>query len=134
MCSTFGGWLAARSAGQFSTKYGKIEDMVRRLTFVDGRGDVHTVDAGATPDVAQWLVGSEGTLGIITEVSLRLYGVPEAVSAAVCQFEDLASAYRRLKAEQGGFTAVKIHDVVKALDAPLAQVHELIAREARAGR
>ncbi len=78
MCSTFGGWLAARSAGQFSTKYGKIEDMVRRLTFVDGRGDVHTVDAGSAPDVAQWLVGSEGTLGIITRATVTVCPAPEA--------------------------------------------------------
>jgi len=77
MCSTFGGWLAARSAGQFSTKYGKIEDMVRRLTFVDGRGELHTVDAGAAPDVAQWLVGSEGTLGIITRATVTVCKKPE---------------------------------------------------------
>lgn len=78
MCSTFGGWLAARSAGQFSTKYGKIEDMVRRLTFVDGRGDVHTVDAGSAPDVAEWLVGSEGTLGIITRATVTVWPQPQA--------------------------------------------------------
>jgi alkyldihydroxyacetonephosphate synthase len=79
MCSTFGGWLAARSAGQFSTKYGKIEDMVRRLTFVDGRGDVHTVDAepDGAPAVAQWLVGSEGTLGIITRATVTISPLPE---------------------------------------------------------
>jgi alkyldihydroxyacetonephosphate synthase len=77
MCSTFGGWLAARSAGQLSTKYGKIEDLVRRLTFVDGRGEVHTVDAGQAPDVAQWLVGSEGTLGIITRATVTVRPLPE---------------------------------------------------------
>jgi len=49
-------------------------------------------------------------------------------------FAELATAYRRLKADQGGFTAVKIYDVVKALDAKMDQVHELIAREAKAGR
>ncbi|MGZ3442019.1 MAG: FAD-binding oxidoreductase, partial [Polyangia bacterium] len=76
MCSTFGGWLAARSAGQFSTKYGKIEDMVRRVTFVDGRGEVHTVDAGRSPDIAQWLVGSEGTLGIITRATVTVCPKP----------------------------------------------------------
>jgi alkyldihydroxyacetonephosphate synthase len=78
MCSTFGGWLAARSAGQLSTKYGKIEDMVRRLTFVDGRGEIHTVDAGGTPDLAQWLVGSEGTLGIITRATVTVRPAPQA--------------------------------------------------------
>ncbi|HEX6837023.1 MAG TPA: FAD-binding oxidoreductase, partial [Polyangia bacterium] len=56
MCSTFGGWLAARSAGQLSTRYGKIEDMVRRLTFVDGRGQLHQLESGATPDFVQLVV------------------------------------------------------------------------------
>lgn len=79
MCSTFGGWLAARSAGQLSTRYGKIEDMVRRLTFVDGRGEVHELDsdAGGAPDVAQWIVGSEGTLGIITRATVTVRPAPE---------------------------------------------------------
>jgi hypothetical protein len=49
-------------------------------------------------------------------------------------FVELTTVYHRLKAEQGGFTAVKIYDVVKALEAPTERVHELIAREAKAGR
>jgi alkyldihydroxyacetonephosphate synthase len=77
MCSTFGGWLAARSAGQLSTRYGKIEDMVRRLTFVDGRGAIHTVDAGGAPDLVQLIVGSEGTLGIITRATVTVRPLPE---------------------------------------------------------
>ncbi len=80
MCSTFGGWLAARSAGQLSTRYGKIEDLVRRLTFVDGRGEVHELNggaAGAAPDVTQWIVGSEGTLGIITRATVTVRPLPE---------------------------------------------------------
>jgi alkyldihydroxyacetonephosphate synthase len=78
MCSTFGGWLAARSAGQFSTRYGKIEDMVRRLTFVDGRGEIHELTAGQSPDVAQLVIGSEGTLGIITRATVTVRPLPEA--------------------------------------------------------
>ncbi len=77
MCSTFGGWLAARSAGQMSTRYGKIEDMVRRLTFVDGRGTIHELESGASPDLAQLIVGSEGTLGIITRATCTVHPVPE---------------------------------------------------------
>jgi alkyldihydroxyacetonephosphate synthase len=78
MCSTFGGWLAARSAGQLSTKYGKIEDMVRRLTFVDGRGDVHELEAGQSPELSQLIIGSEGTLGIITRATVTVRPLPEA--------------------------------------------------------
>jgi alkyldihydroxyacetonephosphate synthase len=74
MCSTFGGWLAARSAGQLSTKYGKMEDMVRRLTLVDGRGQIHELD---DPDLVQLVVGSEGTLGIITRAEATVHPVAE---------------------------------------------------------
>ncbi len=81
MCSTFGGWLAARSAGQLSTKYGKIEDMALSLEVVTGRGDVlHTGQAprGAPgPDFTQLFVGSEGTLGVITRGSVRIARAPE---------------------------------------------------------
>jgi alkyldihydroxyacetonephosphate synthase len=75
MCSTFGGWLAARSAGQLSTKYGKIEDMVRRLTVVDGRGRIHELD---DPSLVQLVVGSEGTLGIITRAEVTVHPLAEA--------------------------------------------------------
>jgi hypothetical protein len=49
-------------------------------------------------------------------------------------FAELATVYRRLKAEQGGFTAVKIYDVIRAMGATAEQVHRLIAEEAKAGR
>jgi alkyldihydroxyacetonephosphate synthase len=78
MCSTFGGWLAARSAGQLSTRYGKIEDMVRRLTMVDGRGRIHELECGAAPELAQLAVGSEGTLGVITRGTCTVHPLPEA--------------------------------------------------------
>jgi alkyldihydroxyacetonephosphate synthase len=80
-CSTVGGWLAARSAGQMSTKYGKIEDMVLSMRAVTGRGDVVTTGthgrAAAGPDWTQLIVGSEGTLAIITEATLRIRPAPE---------------------------------------------------------
>jgi alkyldihydroxyacetonephosphate synthase len=80
MCSTYGGWLAARSAGQMSTRYGKIEDMCRSLTFVDGAARVHQLDCGAAggQDVAQTIIGSEGTLGIITQATCTVHPLPEA--------------------------------------------------------
>lgn len=81
-CSTLGGWLAARSAGQMSTRYGKIEDMVLSVTAVTGRGEIVTTGAhgraGSGPDFTQLLVGSEGTLGIITAAKLRVRPAPEA--------------------------------------------------------
>ncbi len=80
-CSTLGGWLAARSAGQMSTKYGKIEDMVVSVTAVTGRGDVVTTGrsgrGAAGPDWTQALVGSEGTLAVLTSARLRVRPAPE---------------------------------------------------------
>jgi alkyldihydroxyacetonephosphate synthase len=81
--STVGGWLACRSAGQYSTRYGKIEDMVVGLDVVmaDGRR-ITTGGRGpreaAGPDLTQLFVGSEGTLGVITQARLRAHPVPAA--------------------------------------------------------
>jgi alkyldihydroxyacetonephosphate synthase len=81
--STVGGWLACRGAGQYSTRYGKIEDMVIGLEVVlaDGRV-VHTEGSGpraATgPNLTQLFVGSEGTLGVITQARLRIHPLPPA--------------------------------------------------------
>jgi alkyldihydroxyacetonephosphate synthase len=79
-CSTVGGWLAARSAGQLSSRYGKIEDMVLGLVAVDGTGEVlRTSDVPAAgPDLTQLLVGSEGTLAVIAEAALRIWPAPRS--------------------------------------------------------
>lgn len=81
MCSTLGGWLAARSAGQMSTKYGKIEDMTLAVEVVTGTGEVALCGRqprGAPgPDWGQIFIGSEGTLGVITRATLRVHPEPE---------------------------------------------------------
>jgi len=77
MCSTLGGWLAARSAGQCSTRYGKIEDLVRSVECVTGTGEVIDTGGGGAPDLTQLLVGSEGTLGILTRATLAIRPAPE---------------------------------------------------------
>ena len=80
LCSTVGGWLATRSAGQCSSRYGKIEDMVVDLEVVTGDGQIRRTPAvgraGAGPDWNQIFVGSEGTLGIITAATLTLHPQP----------------------------------------------------------
>lgn len=76
-CSSLGGYLAARSAGQNSSRYGKIEDMVRSLRVVTGDAQiVDTTPRPTHPDLTQLFIGSEGTLGIITEATLRIEPAP----------------------------------------------------------
>ena len=81
--STVGGWLACRGAGQYSTRYGKIEDMVLGLEVVlaDGRivhTEGHGPRAATGPNLTQLFVGSEGTLGVITEARFRIHPLPPA--------------------------------------------------------
>jgi alkyldihydroxyacetonephosphate synthase len=81
--STVGGWLACRGAGQYSTRYGKIEDMVLGLEVVlaDGRivhTEGHGPRAATGPNLTQLFVGSEGTLGVITEARFRIHPLPLA--------------------------------------------------------
>lgn len=78
-CSTVGGWLAARSAGQFSSKYGKIEDMVLSARVVLGTGErLQTPERPFSgPDLTPLLVGSEGTLCAFTGAKLRVFPNPK---------------------------------------------------------
>ena len=89
--STVGGWVACRGAGQYSTRYGKVEDMVAGLEVVLPTGEiVHTggrAPRSATgPDLTQLFVGSEGTLGVITSVRLKVHPAPPAERRAVYGF------------------------------------------------
>ena len=77
LCSTVGGWVAARSAGQASGRYGKIEDMVVALECVTGRGEiVRLVHRPHGPSLVPAIIGSEGTLAIVTAAKLRLHRAP----------------------------------------------------------
>jgi alkyldihydroxyacetonephosphate synthase len=78
--SSVGGWIATRSAGQNSTKYGAIAALVQSLRLAHPEGILSTPNvpaAAAGPDLVQTIVGSEGTLGVITQANLRLSALPE---------------------------------------------------------
>lgn len=77
LCSTLGGYVATRSAGQLSSRHGKIEDMVVSVRFVDPAGVVRRTWTGAW-DTTQLLVGSEGTLGVVLDAWVRVEPQPVA--------------------------------------------------------
>lgn len=85
--STVGGWIACRGAGQYSNRYGKIEDIVRGVEVVLADGRVlrtNPVPAAATgPDLMRLFVGAEGTLGIVTEATMQVWPRPPAVEKRV---------------------------------------------------
>ena len=95
--ATVGGWVACRGAGQYSTRYGKIEDMVVGLEVVLADGSVINTGgyaAGAVgPDLNHVFVGSEGTLGIITSVMLRTHPVSNYQGRATYSFPTLSDAF-----------------------------------------
>ena len=119
--STVGGWLACRSAGQLSTRYGKIEDMVLGLdvALADGRqittGGAPRAAVG--PDLNQLFVGSEGTLGIITGARLRLHPAPTHERRAAygySSFDDGIDAMRRILQRGGTPAVLRLYDAAEA--------------------
>jgi alkyldihydroxyacetonephosphate synthase len=99
LCSTVGGWVAARSAGQCSGKYGKIEDMVLALECVTGTGDVVNLRHRTSgPNLIPLVVGSEGTLAVVTSVTLRLHRKPETRAFAAFSFPTTEHGWEAMRA------------------------------------
>ena len=100
-CSTVGGWLAGRSAGQCSSLYGKIEDMCRSLTWVDSQGGIHETSLHERSTSA-WsldplILGSEGTLGVITSARLVLRPLPQHRWYGAYRFSSIEDGTRAMR-------------------------------------
>lgn len=119
--STVGGWAACRGAGQASSRYGKIEDIVIGLQAVlpDARVlEVRPVARRAVgPSIKDLMIGSEGVFGFITELTLRIQRMPEYEAGAVYAFPNLQSgldAMREIVQREGRPSVMRLYDAVES--------------------
>jgi D-lactate dehydrogenase (cytochrome) len=136
--ASIGGMTATRASGTNAVRYGTMRENVLALTVVMADGSIiktgtRAKKSSAGYDLTRMFVGSEGTLGIITEITVKLYPQPESISAAVCSFPDIASAVNTVIVaiqtgiplarveflDENGVKAINKHDQLSLPEKPL---------------
>lgn len=114
--STLGGWIAARSAGQLSNRYGSASDFLVSAQLATPRGELRTLSfpaSAAGPDINRIIAGSEGTLGVITEATVKIHPLPSARDFAAFLFRDFEAgveAGRQLVQGDVGASMIRLSD------------------------
>jgi D-lactate dehydrogenase (cytochrome) len=130
--ASLGGMAATRCSGTNAVRYGTMKDNVLALKVVLANGEVMTTarrakKSSAGYDLTRLLVGSEGTLGIITELTLRLAGIPEAISGGVCPFPSVEACCRAtILTIQSGIPVARI-ELLDALQVRAVNLHSKLS-------
>ncbi len=128
--ATLGGMAATRASGTNAVRYGTMRDNVINLTAVIADGSVvktgnRAKKSSAGYDLTRLLIGSEGTLGVITELTLRLHGIPEAIAGGVVSFETVEGACKAtILTIQSGIPIARI----ELLDAPMVRASNIYSK------
>ncbi len=126
--ASLGGMAATRASGTNAVRYGTMRDNVLALKVVRGDGEIITTGTRAKKtasgyDLTRLMVGSEGTLGVITELTLRLSGIPEAISGGVCPFPSVeACCNAAIQTIQSGIPVARI-ELLDALQVKAVNLH-----------
>ena len=130
--ASLGGMTATRCSGTNAVRYGTMRDNVLALKVVLANGEIVTTarrarKSAAGYDLTRLMVGSEGTLGVITEITLRLYGIPEAISGGICPFPSVEAACEATIATiQSGIPVARI-ELLDALQVKAVNLYSKLA-------